>query len=145
MKFENNWKYKSLQSLEKKKFNPLDENKGTSLIRTCYGLIRKPLIDFNIEDLRILIGQSIGLNYLIPLAIEKLKTNILVEGDYYEGDLLKMVLNSDREYWTREKENWQIMVDLFNANVNKLMEFDTTNKIRNGWFESYDEFKKINK
>lgn len=69
------------------------------LIQACEELYHKPLKDFSIEDLRIMIGQNIGLIYLIPLAIEELQINPLVSGELYSGDLLHSVLTSNPAFW----------------------------------------------
>src|SRR5260221_10739454 len=69
------------------------------LVRTCHALRRKPLRDFTVEDLRIMIGQNISLNYLIPLAIEQLQRDPLVAGDFYPGDLLANVLRVESGFW----------------------------------------------
>ncbi|WP_457618472.1 contact-dependent growth inhibition system immunity protein [Lutibacter sp.] len=136
MKFENNWKNKSLENLEK---DIWDEPEYSShLVTTCHKLRKKQLKDFDIEDLRIMIGQNIGLKFLIPLAIEKLKQNILAEGDLYEGDLLKSVLTSEPDYWKEEKENWLLICTLFNE---KKVQLDYTNK---DLFQSFKKFEKIN-
>jgi len=42
------------------------------LVQECHRLHRVPLRDFTVEDLRITIGQDIGLEYLVPLALERL-------------------------------------------------------------------------
>lgn len=83
------------------------------LVTTCHQLRKKQLKDFTIEDLRIMIGQNISLPYLIPLAIKKLKENVLAEGDFYPGDLLKSVLESDRSFWKNNKVDWQQVIDLY--------------------------------
>jgi hypothetical protein len=144
MKFENNWKHKSLESLEKNIWPPLDSDEGSYLIKTCNQLRKKQLENFTTEDLRIIVGQSIGLKFLIPLAIEILKTDILAEGDLYEGDLLQSVLLSDKDYWRQEKDNWVIVCQLFNQSRENLETADTTSGIRKRWFESFKEFEKIN-
>ncbi len=69
------------------------------LVRTCHALRRKPLHDFTIEDLRIMIGQNISPNYLIPLALEQLRRDPLVAGDLYPGDLLAAVLKVESGFW----------------------------------------------
>ncbi len=69
------------------------------LVRTCHALRRKPLRDFTVEDLRIMIGQNISLNYLIPLAIEQLRRDPLVAGDFYPCDLLHAVLQVKSGFW----------------------------------------------
>jgi len=141
-KFENNWMAKTLESLEKDYWGA--PTYDSYLVKTCHKLRKKQLQDFEVEDLRIMIGQNIGLKYLIPLAIKILQDNILAEGDFYEGDLLKAVLTSEPDYWKGEKENWKILCELFNKNEDLLKTFDTTSEIRNGWFHSYKDFTTIN-
>lgn len=80
---------------------------------------------------------------MIPLAIDKLKENILAEGDFYEGDLLKAVLTSDANYWKDEKEYWTKTIDLFNDNIEMLNNTNTTSKIRREWFDAFSGFKKF--
>jgi hypothetical protein len=143
MKIENNWKSKTLESLEKMIWPPVDPGESTYLIRTCNSRRKKPLQDFTTEDLRIMIGQNIGLKYLIPIAIETLESNILADGDYFEGDLLQSVLKSDKRYWEVEKENWQKVCKIFNSNTKVLEEFDTTKDIRKGIFDAFHNFKLI--
>ncbi len=58
------------------------------LVTTCYRLRKKPIDEFTVEDLRIMVGQKIGLPHLLPLAIAVLEREPLAEGDFYPGDLL---------------------------------------------------------
>lgn len=141
-RFENNWTTKTLESLEKDIWG--EPEYESYLVRTCHRLRKKQLKDFDIEDLRIMIAQRVGLKFLVPLAIDRLKENILAEGDFYEGDLLKAVLTSDANYWKEYKEYWEKTIDLFNDNVDKLNNADTTSKIRKEWFDAFSEFKKFN-
>ncbi len=53
------------------------------LVRTCHALRRKPLRDFTVEDLRIMIGQNIGLEYVVPLALEHLQRDPFAAGDFW--------------------------------------------------------------
>ncbi len=107
IKLENNWRQKSLESLEKKTWPALRSDEGSYLIKTCNSLRKKQLQDFTTEDLRIMIGQEIGLYFLIPLAIETLTNDLFAEGDMYEGDLLKNVLEVDTKFWDDNKNYWQ--------------------------------------
>ena len=100
--------------------------------------------EFEIEDFRIMIGQNIGLKYLIPLALEILNNNILSEGDYYEGDLLLNVLKSDENYWKSEKENWKIMCSIFEINNEKIMNSDISKNLKSELNILFDQFKTIN-
>ena len=54
-----------------------------------------------------MIGQQIGLKYLIPLAIEVLTADLFAEGDYYPGDLLQFVLKVDPDFWRKNEDYWQ--------------------------------------
>jgi CDI immunity proteins len=76
------------------------------LVTTIHRSSRKPLDEFTAEDLRIMIGQNIGLNYLLPLAIEHLEENPLASGDFYRGDLLKNVLSIDLHFWREYPDLW---------------------------------------
>ncbi|WP_367277892.1 contact-dependent growth inhibition system immunity protein [Clostridium sp.] len=38
-----------------------------------------------------MIGQEIGLNYFIPLALEILEENIFAEGSIYSGDFFTLI------------------------------------------------------
>jgi hypothetical protein len=49
-----------------------------------------------------MIGQGIGLPWLIPLALPVLERDPLSEGDFYPGDLLASLLRVERKYWARE-------------------------------------------
>ncbi len=83
----------TLRQLGMPSLGELKDAEDTShLISTCIGLQFKPLKDFTTEDLRILLGQNIGTEYLLPIAIEQLNQNIMCGGDLSPGDLLRNVL-----------------------------------------------------
>lgn len=65
---ENNWLYKSLENLEKESWKI--SAYSSNIVKRCHELRRIPLNEFTTENLRIMIGQNIGLTYLIPLALE---------------------------------------------------------------------------
>jgi hypothetical protein len=70
MKLQVNWRQKTLENLENDYWgNP---NYDSYLVRRCHELRKIPLENFSVEDLRIMIGQQISLDYLIPLALEVL-------------------------------------------------------------------------
>lgn len=77
---------KTLEELEGEEWGCPEYNSHLSI--TCYDLRKKPISSFDSENLRIMIGQKLSLDYLIPLALEILEDNIFSEGDYYSGDLL---------------------------------------------------------
>ena len=142
-KFENNWRHKSLENLEKNNWGAIPENESY-LVTTCHRLRKKQLKDFSVEDLRIMIGQGIGLKYLIPLALEVLEENILAEGNLYEGDLLETILLSDRNYWIDEIENWDTMREIFSNNLDMLQKEAIEHKTGKEILEAFKNFEKIN-
>src|SRR5437588_9098220 len=93
---------KSLQELEGQDWG--DGDFPSYLVRTCHALRRKPLRDFTVEDLRIMIGQNFSLEYLVPLAIERLQRDPLAAGDFYPGDLLGSVLKVKSSFWQRRPD-----------------------------------------
>jgi hypothetical protein len=90
---------KSINELEKTSYLANPSEYDSSLVSRCLELRAKPLKDYTVEDLRLMIGQSIGLPWLVPLAIKELASNIFSEGDLYAGDLLMNVLRIDVQYW----------------------------------------------
>ena len=79
------------------------------VVKTCHRLRAKPIGELSVEDLRIMIGQGVGLRFLVPLALEALEQNPLAEGDFYPGDLLHSVLRLEGEFWSREWE-WRARI-----------------------------------
>ena len=66
------------------------------VVTTCHEIRRKPLREITDEELRLAIGQDMGSRFLLPLAIERLSSNPLASGDFYEGALLHNVLRATR-------------------------------------------------
>ena len=94
---------KNLQELEHDDWG--EPNYDSHLVATCHQLRRKPLRDFTVEDMRIMVGQGIGLEYLAPMALEVLEQNPFAEGDYYPGDLLSCLLaGTPRDFWASHSE-----------------------------------------
>lgn len=56
---------------------------------TCATLRKKPIGDFTVEDLRIMVAQDVGADVLKPFVLKMLRDNPMAEGDYYPGDLLE--------------------------------------------------------
>jgi hypothetical protein len=91
---------KTLDELEGVVWGP--PNHDSYLVLTCHRLRTKPIGQFDVEDLRIMIGQDIGLPYLLPLALDHLEENPWAEGHMYPGDLLKASAGAEFDWATRE-------------------------------------------
>jgi hypothetical protein len=131
---------KSIEELEAEYWTePSDDS--SSLILKCHLLRKKAIADFSIEDCRLMIGQRIGLKYLVPTALAYLKENPFAEGDFYEGDLLVNVLRIDRNFWI---ENAQFIPDLNGIILSvksRIHDLDTTDEIRDAILNSIQEYR----
>jgi CDI immunity proteins len=101
---------KSLQDLDCQDWG--EPTNPSHLVTECHRLRRVPLRDFTAENLRIMIGQNIGLAYLVPLALECLHDDPFAEGDFYPCDLLVSVLRSDAKFWQTRPELRERLVAL---------------------------------
>lgn len=140
-------KLRKMQNKELKSVNQLlgvtsqkASEEDSYLVRRCKILSDVPICEFSIEDYRILIGQGIGLEYLVPPAINILSENLFAEGDYYEGDLLKSLLTVDRHFWDKHsnlrEELKQICLQSFNA----IQTLDLSDEIKNKLQVLVEEF-----
>jgi hypothetical protein len=73
-------------------------------MRRCHALRSKPIDEFTIEDLRLMIQQQIGLRYLVPIALQHLRKDPLAEGDFYPGDLLAAILRVAGDFWQQKPD-----------------------------------------
>lgn len=93
---------KSIEELELIVWAPLTLQ--SYVARTCFELRRKPLRDLTNEELRVGLEQQVGVEYLVLLAIEQLKSDSLLEARLYGGDLLQSLLDVPFNYWLRNPE-----------------------------------------
>ncbi len=93
---------KTLQQLDGRDWG--EPNWHSHLVTECHRLRRVAPCDFTVEDLRVTIGQNIGLEHLMPLALERLHADPFAEGAYYPCDLLVSVLGGETHFWRRHPE-----------------------------------------
>ena len=78
------------------------------LVTTCHRLRTKPVDEFSVEDLRIMVGQKIGLTHLVSFAVAALERDPLAEGDHYPGDLLTSMIGAAE--WLQANPKWLVRV-----------------------------------
>jgi len=110
---------KSIEQLENDYWNGEIEF-PSNLVINCHKYRKIPIKDLTIEQLRLLISQKIGIDYLTVVAIEKLEQNILAEGDIYEGDLLDAVSRIPTEFWIEKQAELQKLEGLVELNSEKI-------------------------
>jgi hypothetical protein len=93
-----------------------------------------------------MIGQNISLDILIRIAFERLKQNIMAEGDCYPGDLLKNVPSADHSYWIKNPSLHRRLSRLYTNNppsIEKRAETSITTGIIKPISESFEKLSKI--
>jgi hypothetical protein len=95
----------TLQELDGSEWPEPDEG-ASRLVHRCHELRREQINDLALEDLRLLIGQSIGLPWLVPLALDELEANPLASGDLYDGDLFAALIGLPESYWANDTPSW---------------------------------------
>ena len=106
---------KSIEQLEKNIWKNPSEF-PTDLVEKCYRYRKISMAELTNEQIRLLISQQIGTEYLIGIALEKLERNILTECDFYEGDLLVAVSNLPTEFWNENQSEFQNFKKLVELN-----------------------------
>ena len=109
--------------------SPIINEYSTLLVKKCTYLLEKKLIEFTAGDLRVMIGQNIHLDYLVPMAIGILEDDILVEGDYFEGDLLLNVLHIQNTFWENNLSYKNTLSEIIIQQKYKLSEIDLVEDI----------------
>jgi len=89
---------KSIEQLEKDVWKKPSKF-PTDLIEKCYRYRKINIAELTNTQIRLLISQKIGVEYLIGITLEKLERNILTECEFYEGDLLVAVSSLPTEFW----------------------------------------------
>ena len=123
-------------------------NASSFLVTRIAELQYKQLDQFDVEDIRICIGQdglwkNKSLRILISLAIVELDKNLLAEGDMYEGDLLESVFRVRSEFWMKNKDLHEQVILLFERSRDHLNLQSVSERIRKELFESFSAFKAI--
>ena len=85
---------------------------GSHVVQESQRLRKLPVNQLTIEDLRLLIGQQIGLQFLVPIALDLLVINPLAQGAFYRGDLLANLLKLPPEFWQEHPQHNDTMVEL---------------------------------
>ena len=67
----------------------------------------KPVGELTDSEMRMAIGQQLSLPILIPIALGRLTTDPLIEGDFYEGDLLRVVLAAKSGFCAIHSDLWR--------------------------------------
>ena len=102
---------KSILQLKREKFR--DPFWDFYLFPSGFWLRKVPLHNLTETDMWVLIRQSIGLDYVVLLAIERLEVDPLVKCKQRAGDLLSAVFAADALVWKRNPHYRQRLMKLW--------------------------------
>ena len=98
---------------------------GSYLLSQLRRLRTVPLKELRIEDIRLLIGQSLGLDFLVPMALDHLEAHPLAAGDFYPGDLLKNVMEAPESFWNNHVELRERLVNALERALERVRKVNT--------------------
>lgn len=109
---------RSLEKLDGENWGEPD-TAPTPMVAKCLQLRRTPLRELGHADLRLLISQQIGLQHLVPEALELIRENTLLQAEFYPGDLLCALLHVDRGYWSRNPVQMSWLASLARSGIDR--------------------------
>src|SRR5215471_15738924 len=94
------------------------EEAPTPMVARCMRLRRTPLHALTHGDLRLLVGQQIGLRYLVPKALGLVCDDTFLEAELYPGDLLCALLRVDKAYWSKNSAELKWLMSIVESVAN---------------------------
>ena len=82
-------------------------------------LSKKKVCDYRNSDIYLAVSQEKGLRFTLPLAIRLIEDDILIECEFYEGDLLKAVLQIPTTYYQLNVDDFIKVASLISLKDNK--------------------------
>lgn len=82
-------------------------------------LSKKKLCDYSNSDIYLAVSQEKGLRFTLPLAIRLIEDDILIECEFYPGDLLKAVLQIPTTYYQLNVDDFIKVASLISLKDNK--------------------------
>jgi hypothetical protein len=121
--------HRSIEQLENDYWK--DVSFPSNLVKRCFNYRKIPVLELTIEQLRLLIGQQIALPFIVPKAIIILQADVLVEGDYYPGDLLNSLLGLSEADWNQCPDEKNKFLELLRQNISTIEATENKALIRN--------------
>jgi len=109
---------KSIEELENNDWG--EPQFGSYIVTTCHRARRKPLKLLSNEEIRCLLGQKTGLRFLLPIAVDILEEEPLIEVTYFSGDLLLALLRLDKADWKYNPNELEKFIRIIQDNKSQI-------------------------
>lgn len=121
---------KSIAVLEGKRW-PDPGVQASHFHRRLYEAVTKPISELKPEELRLLIVQDVGIEFVLSLALDIIEKDPLIEVEHFRGDLLVAALGASPAAYRRLPEvrsRAEKVLQLVPTELEKLdhVDFDTT-------------------
>lgn len=73
------------------------------------------LDDFTPKELRLMISQNIGNEFLVPIALETLENNLFLKAEHRPGDLLQAVCSVEKDFWVQNEKLYKELTSMINT------------------------------
>lgn len=93
---------------------------GSSLEKNIIQAQKKLLKDLTNEDLRMLLGQNLHLELIVPLVLERLKNDLFIRSEDMNILLLSKLLQIDLDYWKGNPEVKNIFLTFIESNIQNI-------------------------
>ena len=122
----------SLEELENDRWG--EPEFGSYVVTTSHSARQKPINKLTDEEIRLLIGQKIGLKYLLPIAVKMVELCPDRMITFFPGDLMKCLLNLDNEDWKDNKDDMEQFRKIVTENIDRIIvikeiSFDLINRL----------------
>lgn len=132
---------KTLEQLENNYWG--DPVYDSNVVVDSYRLRKVPLKDLTPENLRLMLSQSIGIKYLVPVALEMLENNFFVETDFGTGYLLRSLIMIDIAYWYDNREQKKNLIGLVNKHQELLNKTDLPPKMVKDMLARFEQLEAV--
>ena len=122
------------------KFEIPKEGYSSSIQLRTYHLYKKDLSEFELDDIRFMIVQKVGLDHLVPIALNFLKENLLTEAYYYEGDLLHSLLLIPKSFWEGNTALYKEALNVLLSNKDQLATLNVRYDVDKKLLQAYEQF-----
>jgi hypothetical protein len=104
----------------------------SSLVERVHSYRTIRIGDMQVEHIRLLLGQGVGVEVLMPLALQIVDIAAVVSGDLYPGDLAAVMgLEKHDTYWKSHPDEKKRYLAALNANISA----ENTSSIRDDFIE----------